>query len=105
MAGTLLLDMSFLVPTYTIAYEPKGSRGLLKSGCGTPITIVDGPTAYLECFEGKALSHQTTCFKSDLVINLGYCLYGRSWHVDLHLSLIVLPERSIVDTCSLLATI
>ena len=96
--------MSFLVPTYTIAYEQNGSRGLLKSSCGVPITIVDRPTAYLGRCKGKALSHWTTCFKSDLVISLGYCQYGRPWHVDLHISLILLPDHSIVDMCSLLAT-
>ena len=89
ISWTHLLIIVFVVPIWTIAYEPKAIFFYPISTFGVPSTIFDGlkilDTPYLY---GNLFRKSTNPYIGDVVIILLYTFNVNAWHVDLVRSLI-----------------
>ena len=90
ISGTHLILIVFVVPMWTIMYEPRYIFLYTISTFGPPYTIFDElKVSYTQSLDGNLFSKSNTTYISDIVIRLAYLLNSTAWHVALERFLIV----------------
>ena len=101
MAGVLLAFILLSDLAWANTYDPKGTLFVFKSGSSIPSTILAGlSVSEIPFSDGNLLSHFTEVKMRWIVISFVYLRKGTEWHRHLHLSFIVLIQRSTAGICS-----